>query len=75
LDSFIGSVETWLAQRVEERNDERRDREAALERQRARLRDLDRQRERHLATYRELHAEGASTAYIALEEVERIDAE
>jgi site-specific DNA recombinase len=75
LDSFVGSVEGWLAERVDERRRERRERERALERQRAELGELDRVRDRHLAVYRKLVTEGARTAYVALEEVERIDRE
>jgi len=75
LDSIVGSVEQWLAERVNERSRERRKRERALEHQRAELEELSRVRDRHLAVYRKLAAEGASTAYIALEEVERIDGE
>jgi DNA invertase Pin-like site-specific DNA recombinase len=75
LGSFVDSVEGFLAERVNERDSERKVREAALKRQRAGLTDLDRQRERHLAEYRELVAEGASVARIALEEVQRIDGE
>ncbi len=75
LDSFVGSVEGWLQEQVGKRSDERREREAALERQRVKLSDLDRQRDRHLAEYRALVDEGKTTARIALEEVEPIDRE
>ena len=73
LDSFVGSIEDWLAERVNERQNERQAGEVALQRQRAQLVNLDRARKRHLAEYRKLVAEGASVARLALEEVERID--
>ncbi len=73
LDTFIGSVEDWIAGRVAERDSEHGVREANLERDRGRLKALDRQRERHLTDYRKRVDEGATTAGIALEEVERID--
>ena len=75
LDSFIGSVEGWIASRLADRDSERQTREAALDRSRAHLRTLDGQRERHMAEYRKLVDQGATTASIALSEVERIDAE
>jgi hypothetical protein len=69
------SVDDWIAERVAERDGERREREAALERQRATLAKLDRERDRHLVEYRKQVDQGKSTASIALEEVERIDRE
>jgi DNA invertase Pin-like site-specific DNA recombinase len=75
LDTFIGSVEGWIAERLEERQSEGRQREAALVRARAKLADLDRLRDRAYGMYRQLLDEGASTAPLALEEVERIDRE
>lgn len=75
LHWFIGSVEDWIGEQVAECADERREREAALERDRARLTDLDRLRERHLAEYRRQVEAGASVTYTALEEIERIDRE
>jgi DNA invertase Pin-like site-specific DNA recombinase len=75
LDSFVGSVESWLAERVEERNVERRERERAAARMRAELVDLERVRDRAYGMYRELLDEGASTARLALEQAEKIDAE
>ena len=75
LSSFIGSVEDWLGERLVERDGERQEREAAVVRARAKLADLDRQRERHLAEYRKQVDAGKTTASLALEEVERIDRE
>ena len=73
LHVFVGSVEEWIGEQVAERGEEQLARAAALGRDRDRLADLDRQRERHLAEYRKLVAEGAGVARIALEEVGRID--
>ncbi|MGH2963834.1 MAG: recombinase family protein [Solirubrobacterales bacterium] len=75
MNSFVGSVEEWIAGRVEERDDERQVREAALERQRQQLRDLDRRAERFRAEWRRLVDEGKTTASIALDEVERVERE
>ena len=75
LGAFVGSVEDWLTERVNERQDERREREAACARMRAKLTDLERLRERASDVYREALAEGASTARIALQEVKKIDGE
>jgi DNA invertase Pin-like site-specific DNA recombinase len=75
LHVFVGSVEDWIAVQVAEGEDEQQARAAAIGRERDRLADLDRHRERHLAEYRRLVADGASVARIALEEVERIDGE
>jgi hypothetical protein len=46
LHVFIGSVESWIAERVQERDVEQAEREAAVGRERARLADLDPDRER-----------------------------
>jgi DNA invertase Pin-like site-specific DNA recombinase len=75
LHWFVGSVEDWLAEKVQERSDEQRRREDLLDRERAALDDLDRSRERHLAQYRDLVDNGSHVAYLALEEVERVDRE
>jgi DNA invertase Pin-like site-specific DNA recombinase len=75
LDSFVGSVEEWISDRLAERDRERRTRETALERQRGQLRELDRKRTLYVAEYERLMAEGASSAYVAGEVVERADAE
>jgi hypothetical protein len=75
LDSFIGSVEEWLAGLVTERHAERHAYEAAVERERVRLAELGQQRDRHLHEYRRLVDEGDRLARLALEEVERIDVE
>jgi DNA invertase Pin-like site-specific DNA recombinase len=75
LDTFVGSVEDWVVERLAERDGERHAREASLTHYRARLRTLETQRQRHLAEYRKLVDMGATAARIALEEVERIDRE
>jgi DNA invertase Pin-like site-specific DNA recombinase len=75
LDVFVGSVETWICEHAEARSEDRKRQEEALERQRDALAEQDRSRERHLAEYRRLVDEGRSVAYVALEEVERVDAE
>ena len=75
LDTFVGEVEDWLAERVSKRDSERRERESALGRQRVKLTAIERKRDRHLAEYEKLVAAGATTASIALEVVERIDRE
>jgi hypothetical protein len=53
---FIGGVEDWITERLDERDGERLAREAALDRERAQLAELDRSRERHPAEYRALVA-------------------
>jgi Recombinase zinc beta ribbon domain len=73
LQAFTGHVESWLQEQVAEASSVLHDRETALQRQRAKLDDLDRVRERHMAEYRKQVEDGASTARIAAEEVERID--
>jgi site-specific DNA recombinase len=73
LDTFVDSVEDWIQERLQERDSERREREVALVRQRSKLTDLDRQRDRYVAQYRKLVDEHKTTAPLALEEVERID--
>jgi DNA invertase Pin-like site-specific DNA recombinase len=75
LDVFVGSVEGWMGEQVEQRTVEHRAREAALNEERKALAALDRERELHVAEFRRQVAEGRSTAYIASEEVERIDRE
>jgi site-specific DNA recombinase len=75
LDGFVGSVEDWLAERVDERDGERKQRQRALDRLRAQTADLDRKRDRHVVEYEKLVAKGASTASIALEIIEKINRE
>jgi hypothetical protein len=75
LHWFIGSVEDWLAEKVAERSEERRRREALIDTERSRLHALDREREKHLAEYRRLVDAGSRVAHLALEEVGRIDRE
>ena len=73
LGLFIQHTEDWLAAQLKERDGERQAREVALNHERQRLADLDRQREGLLAQYRELVDDGDRLARLALEEVERID--
>jgi len=75
LHVYVGDLEKWLLGQLEEREAEHRVQLAALDLERKALADLGRQRERHLTQYRALVAEGSSLARIALEEVERIDAD
>jgi DNA invertase Pin-like site-specific DNA recombinase len=75
LDSFVDSVEGWLQQQVESRSDQRREREHALVRQRAKLTELERLQERASAMYRKALAEGESTAARAFKEAEKIEAD
>lgn len=74
LDSFVGNLHDWAAERLDAHHAEHEAKEAAVERERAALAALDRQRERHLAEYDRLVDEGSSSlARIALERVERLD--
>jgi hypothetical protein len=75
LDKFVGSAEAWVQEQVNHRSAEQQAREAAIDRDRAALADLDRQRERHFAEYRAMVANGDHLARYALEEVDRIDSE
>jgi hypothetical protein len=73
LHCFIGSVEEWIATKLNERTDEQQMREAAIDRERAVLADIDQRRDRHFAEYRTMVEKGDRLARYALEEVERID--
>jgi DNA invertase Pin-like site-specific DNA recombinase len=75
LHLFIGAVEDWLDRKVAEYTAEQSMREAVLDRERAALGELDRNREQHFAQYRLLVEDGSRVAHLALEEVERIDRE
>jgi DNA invertase Pin-like site-specific DNA recombinase len=73
LDAFVGSMEGWIAEQVRERTAEQEARAAAVERQRAALEALDRQREKLLAEYRRMVAEGDRLAPYALEAIEPVN--
>ena len=75
LDTFLWSVKDWIAQLLAERNDDKAAHEQAVERERAALRDLERVRGKLLAEYERHVLAGRSTAYLALEAVERKDGE
>lgn len=75
LDVFVGQAEAWIDEQVQQRGAEHDNRIAALERERAMLADLDRQRDRQMTEYRRMVAAGDRLARYALEEVERIDQE
>jgi DNA invertase Pin-like site-specific DNA recombinase len=75
LHWFIGSVEVWLAEKVQERSDEQRRREAAVQRERAALDGLDLKRERLFSEYEALVAEGDRLARLVLERIDRVDRE
>jgi DNA invertase Pin-like site-specific DNA recombinase len=74
LDSFVGSVEGWLTEQVEARTADHQDRLAAVERERARLPELQRQREKLMGRYVQMEDEGDRLARLALEAVESCDA-
>lgn len=73
LDTFIASVEGWIAGRVRECSDEHAAREQALRQELHALGDLERLRAKLMAEYERQVDEGKSTAYLALEAVERKD--
>jgi hypothetical protein len=75
LDTFVGSVESWIAEQVDAHTVEHDQRVAAVDRELGVLRDLDRRREQHLAEYRRMVADGDRLARYGLEEVERLDHE
>jgi hypothetical protein len=75
LDTFIGSVEEWLRERAAQRTVEQQVREAAIDRERAKLADLDKQRARHFAEYDKLVAADSDVAHLALERVAKLDAD
>jgi hypothetical protein len=75
LDFFVGSAETWIDEQVQQRSGDQSARVAAVSRHRAALADLSRQRDRQMAEYRRMVAEGDRLARYALEEVERVDEE
>ena len=75
LDVFVGSVEDWLREKASEQTVEQKQRMSLIDRERAVLADLDRQRDLHLAEYRRLVEDGHRLAYLALEEVERIESQ
>jgi len=75
LSTFIGSVEDWLGERAAQRTVEQQQREAVLDRERAALADLDKQRTRHFAEYDKLVAAGSDVAHLALERVAKFDAD
>jgi hypothetical protein len=70
-----GDLESVLATQVEDRHREQSERKAALKARREQQRKLATVRERHLAEYRRLVDDERSTAYLALDEVERLDGE
>ncbi|MFL5782437.1 MAG: recombinase family protein [Thermoleophilaceae bacterium] len=75
LSCFIGSVEDWLAELVNERQAERHAHEAAVERHRSRVAKLEAERGRRFADYRRLADSDSANAQYALEAVKQIDAE
>lgn len=75
LDTFIFSVEDWIAQRVNESSEQHAAMQKALLRELDALADLERLRDRLLAEYERQVDAGRSTAHLALESVERKDRE
>jgi hypothetical protein len=75
LQTFIGSVQEWLAERVAERSDQARRREGDLEHHRENLRGLQAERDRVFADYRELLGEGSNLARLSLEAVHQVESE
>lgn len=73
LETFIASVEGWIAERVAAGGEEREAHERALRRELAALGDLERLRDKLLAEYERQVDDGKSTAHLALEAVERKD--
>jgi site-specific DNA recombinase len=69
LQTFVGSVEEWIAGVLAERDGERKVREGQLDQEKAALAGLDRQRDERMA---ELESVGVTT--IGMELVERMDA-
>jgi DNA invertase Pin-like site-specific DNA recombinase len=72
LGSFVGSVEAWIADRVAERDGERKQRERSLDQERAGLCDLDARRTKRMAELEGMNLT-AKPAQIALELIERLD--
>jgi DNA invertase Pin-like site-specific DNA recombinase len=75
LGTFVGGVKRWITARVAERDDEHQAHEQALRTEQAALTDMERLRAKLLAEYECQVADGRSTAYLALEAVERKDSE
>jgi DNA invertase Pin-like site-specific DNA recombinase len=71
LKSFVGSVESWIGERLAERDCEAQGRRRQLDAEKAQLAALDRQREERMAEL----AEHGITSPLAFEVVERIDRE
>jgi DNA invertase Pin-like site-specific DNA recombinase len=69
VQTFIGSVEGWIAERLAERSGELTTRQTALNAERAKLAVLGRQRDQRMSEI----AEHGITSPIALELIERID--
>ena len=69
LNTFVGSVEKWIAQRLGQRDREAQARQRQLDAERERLATLDVQREHRIAEI----AEHGITSSIAFEVIERID--
>ena len=69
------NLDAILAEQVGDRHRAQSERRAALKRLQAQLRKLDGTRDKLLADYRSQIEDGRSTAYLVLEEVERIDGE
>jgi DNA invertase Pin-like site-specific DNA recombinase len=75
LHEFVGSVEKWLSRKADVLAAEHDARKATVDREKAVLTDLDRDREKHLVEYRRMVAAGDRLARLALEEVDRLDGE
>lgn len=73
LNTFVGPVDSWIAEQLGRRSAEQATREAVLKRERDLLADLDRQREQHFAEYRKMISDGDRLARLALEQVDRLD--
>lgn len=73
LSTFIGSVESWIIEQVDRREDEHEQRLSAIKREQRKLDELDRRREKHFAQYSKLVEAGDELATYALEAVGRID--
>ncbi len=75
FEAFVGSAERWLDERRGEHRRALVAQQDAVRRHRRALENMDRQRQALMASYRDQVAEGRSTARLALEAVERLDAE
>ena len=75
LDTFLASVEGWLADQLVKRDDERMARQTAVDAAKAAVARLDIERDKLLSEYRRLVSAGDPLAKYALEPIADLDAE